>query len=69
MGGISNLGIPNFLFTTKKSLSEILEDENRIFFGNGQIGKVSTESKTFFGNRGTSETGGNASLPRGDGGP
>ena len=55
---------------TIKRLSEILPDETREIFGEKvQLGKFSTESEKFVANRGKSKTGGNASLPRGDGRP
>jgi len=44
----------------------MLVDENQeIFLEKVKLGKFSMKSGNFFGNRGKSETGGNASLPQG----
>ena len=43
-----------------------MADENRNFLlEKVKLGKFSTETETFFGNRGKFETGGNAPLPQG----
>ena len=56
---------------TKKRSSEILADENqKTFVEKVKLGKFYTESENFFREiGGKSETGGNASLPQGDGRP
>src|SRR6218665_2043713 len=55
---------------TKRRSSEILVDENRNLFSEKvKSGKFSTELEKYFGNRGNSETRGNASLPQRGGRP
>jgi len=42
----------------------LVDESRKMFWENLKLVKFSSESETFFGNRGKSETEGNASLPQ-----